>query len=145
VTNTTFNCTCTFGWTGIHCQTKINYCKNVTCLNNGVCRPLLGDYKCECLGDSFSGRHCEITANDILVRQAVSKSLSFVAILAGSSVIGFIVIMDVLKYGFGIDPVHDERERLRRKRRATKIKRPVIVKYTYVNAPTPPTVESTSE
>ncbi len=70
VTNTTFNCICVFGWTGIHCETKINYCANVTCLNRGVCWPLLGDYKCECLDNSFSGRHCEITATRIVVRRS---------------------------------------------------------------------------
>jgi hypothetical protein len=138
VANTKFNCTCAFGWTGIHCETKINYCENVICLNNGVCRPLLGDYKCECLGDSFSGLHCEITANHIVVRQLVSKSFAFIAILAGISVIAFVVIMDILKYCFGIDPTHDELERIRQKKRAKTTKRPVIIKYMYVNAPSTP-------
>jgi len=28
----------------------------------------------------------------------------------------FVVVMDILKYCFDIDPVHEERERIRRKR-----------------------------
>jgi hypothetical protein len=51
-----------------------------------------------------------------------------------ASVAMFIVIMDVLKYCFGIDPVHKERERRRRKKRGKKLK-PVIQRFTYVNAP----------
>jgi hypothetical protein len=30
-------------------------------------------------------------------------------------VAGFVIIMDILKYGFGIDPVQKERELIRRK------------------------------
>ncbi len=135
ITNTTFSCVCKFGWTSIYCETKINYCDNVTCLNNGVCRPLLGDYKCECLGDSFSGSHCEITATYVVVRQIVSKSFAYIAILAGSSVITFIVIMDILKYCFGIDPAGDELQRIRRKKRAKKTKHSIVIRYTYLHAP----------
>jgi hypothetical protein len=46
----------------------------------------------------------------------------------------FIVIMDVLKYGFGIDPVEKERERIRRKKMEKK-RKPVIQRFIYVNAP----------
>jgi len=31
-------------------------------------------------------------------------------------VFGFVIIMDILKYGFGIDPVRGERDRIRRGR-----------------------------
>ena len=113
----------------------LNYCNDNKCQNNAVCRPLVGGYKCECLGDSFSGDLCEITATKIKVLRVVSKSFAFVAILAMVSVVLFVVIMDILKYGFGIDPVREERERLRRERRA-KHRKPVIQRFTYVNAPT---------
>ncbi|UJR11646.1 hypothetical protein I4U23_015827 [Adineta vaga] len=43
----------------------------------------------------------------------------------------FVIIMDILKYCFGIDPVHEEREKIRRDKRR---KRPVIQRFTYVNA-----------
>ena len=45
----------------------------------------------------------------------------------------FVVIMDILKYCFGIDPVADEREKLRREKNAKKRKRPVIQRFIYVN------------
>jgi hypothetical protein len=145
VTNTTFNCTCAFGWTGTHCEIKINYCANVTCQNNGVCRPLLGSYKCECLGNSFSGLHCEITAAHIVMRKAISKSFAYIAILAALIVVAFVVIMDVLKYCFGIDPTRDELEQIQRQKRAKKAKRPVIIRHTYVHASPPVSTSDNSK
>jgi hypothetical protein len=98
------------------CEIKFGFCFNVPCQNNGVCRPLLLNYRCECLGDSYSDRHCEITATKIIIYKIVSKSFAYVAIIAIVSVAMFIVIMDILKYCFGIDPVDEERERMRRKK-----------------------------
>ena len=112
-----------------------NYCDGNECQNNAPCRPLVGGYKCECLSDSFTGEFCQITAIKIKILRTVAKSFAFVGILALISVVMFIVIMDILKYGFGIDPVHEERERLRRERRA-KYRKPVIQRFIYVNAPT---------
>lgn len=62
----------------------------------------------------------------------VSKSFAYIGIVAMVSVVIFIVVMDILKYCFGIDPVREERERLRRER---QIKRhtPVIQRFIYVN------------
>jgi hypothetical protein len=127
-----------------------NYCENVTCLNNGVCRPLFRDYKCECLGESSSGRHCENVATKIKIYRIVSKSFGYVAIIAIISVAMFIVIMDILKYCFGIDPVHEERQRIRRKKQIKK-RKPVIQRFIYVNPPAPsppehpiPTTEETA-
>ena len=91
------------------------------------------DYICECLGSSYSGRHCEITAPTIKIYKIISKSFAYIAILVLTSVAMFFVIMDILKYGFGIDPVREERERVRRERR-TKHRKPVIQRFTYVNA-----------
>ena len=132
MSNTTFKCHCLREWEGHRCQTQINNCTNVTCLNNGVCRPLLMNYTCECLGDSYSGRHCETTSPKIIVYKIVSQSFAYVAILALTSVAMFIVIMDILKYCFGIDPVHEERERLRREKRE-RHRKPVIQRFQYVN------------
>ena len=131
--NTTFICSCDPGWEGKHCQTKINYCANVICQNNGVCRPLFMNYTCECLGDSYTGRHCEITATKIKIYQIVGKSFAYVSIIALISVALFVVAMDVLKYCFGIDPVHEEREHIRRKKQP-KRRKPVIQRFVYVNA-----------
>jgi hypothetical protein len=111
-----------------------NYCEDDKCENNGVCRPLFRDYRCECLGDSFSGERCEIVAIKIKIYRIVSKSFAYVAIIALIIVAMFIVIMDILKYCFGIDPVEIERERMRRQKQAKK-RKPFIQRFIYVNAP----------
>jgi hypothetical protein len=103
-------------------------------MNNGVCRPLLLNYTCECLSGSYSGRHCEITAKRIIIYKIVSKSFAYIVIIAITTVAMFVLIMDILKYCFGIDPVHVERERYRRQKQARKRKRPVIQRFVYVNA-----------
>ncbi len=133
--NETFVCRCEYGWEGSHCQTKENFCKNVTCQNRGVCRPLFRDFKCECLDiNYYSGRFCEITTKKIIILKSVSKSISFIAIIVMVSAAMFIIIMDILKYCFGIDPVRKERERIRQKQKAKK-RKPVIQRFVYVNAP----------
>jgi len=115
-------------------------CLNITCLNNGVCRPLLLDFECECLGDSYSGRYCEITSNRIHILQIVSKSFAYIAIIVMVTVAIFIVIMDVLKYCFSIDPVDPIRQELpstKRKKHGKKNKSMFITRFHYVNAPSP--------
>jgi hypothetical protein len=52
------------------------------------------------------------------------EGFGYVAILMLCILIGFIVILDVLKYGFGIDPVKTDRDALR-KRNMKKIKKKV--------------------
>jgi len=138
--NTTFICQCAPGWQNSHCEIIINYCENITCLNSGVCRSLVLDFQCECIGDSYSGRYCEITSNRILTLQMVSKSLAYIAIIAIITVVMFIFILDVLKYCFGIDPVDQIRQELqstKRKKHRKKKKPKVIIRFHYVNAPTP--------
>lgn len=112
----------------------INYCENVECLNKGVCRPFLLNYTCECLGSSYSGRHCEIIAKSTILRQNVSKSFGYVAIICFVIVISFFVVMDILKYCFGIDPTKDELRRIR-KAKAAKRRQVVVQKFVYVNEP----------
>ena len=140
--NVNFICQCQEGWTGRRCESMINYCENITCENNGVCRSLFMNYTCECLGDSYSGRHCENTATQVVILQTVSKTFAYVGIIAMICVAAFIVIMDILKYCFGIDPVREERERMQREREARRRKR-VIQRFVYVNKPT--SVESSEE
>lgn len=114
----------------------MNYCEGETCQNDGVCRSLVGDYRCECLGSSYSGRHCEITHRSIAILQIIAKSFAFIAIIAMASVALFIIIMDVLKYGFGIDPVNREQKR---KKMPSKKKRKTIIVVRYIYVHTPPT------
>lgn len=112
----------------------VNYCDGVNCENRAVCRPLFRNYSCECLDTSHSGRHCENVATSRVIRQAVAKSFAYIAIIAMVIVVGFVVVMDILKYGFGIDPVKEERDRIRREKVTKRRKhRPVITRYTYHN------------
>ena len=110
----------------------INSCANVTCLNNRVCRPALLNYTCACLGESYSGRHCEIKATSIAVRQKVSRSLAFVAILAIGCVMIFIVVLDLSKYCFDIHPA--DLETKRSKPRRSRNGPTFIVRFIYVNS-----------
>jgi hypothetical protein len=127
-------CSCVSGWQGARCETQVNFCANVSCLNNGVCRASLLNYTCQCLGESFSGRHCEIKASETVAHQKVSRSFAYVAIIALGLMMSFIVMLDVLKYGFGIDPVTEDEKRKIRKRRNP----PVAIRFVYVNLPSQP-------
>ena len=137
------HCNCSKEWEGVHCEKRVDYCKNITCENNAVCRSLTGYYLCECLGDSFSGLHCEIISRRTAIYQAVSKSLGYIAILSLTVFVLFILIMDLLKYGFGIDPVREERELLEKEKQARKRRTPVIQRFVYVNRP--PTLTTSNE
>ena len=70
----------------------------------------------------------------MVLRQIVSKSLGYVSIIAMSVVAMFVIIMDILKYCVGIDPVAEEQERTRKKKRKAWCK-PVTKRFTYVPAP----------
>ena len=129
-----FYCNCTMGWEGNLCERKTNYCYNVSCHNRGVCEPAFGHYTCRCLGDSFSGLHCEITATETIIYGMASKSFAYFSILIITAFVTFIVVMDILKYCFGIDPPCEERRRIRRKKWA-KRRRPVIQRFVYVHEP----------
>ena len=122
------------GWNGVYCQIKINYCHEIHCLNSGVCRPLLRNYSCECLSDSYSGRHCEITAHRTNIYKIVSKSFAYVSLLAIISLFMFVIIMDLLKYCFSIDPAKRKAKRVIRRKK--KRKQVVAYRFIYVNEPT---------
>jgi hypothetical protein len=49
----------------------------------------------------------------------------------------FIIIMDILKYCFGIDSTREDLERIRREKLRKK-RKPFIQRLVYVNAPTSP-------
>ncbi|CAF0991866.1 unnamed protein product [Adineta steineri] len=115
---TTFNCSCQSGWQGLYCEIKINYCENVTCFNSGICRSLLLDYTCECLSESFTGRHCEITQKTMVIHQMVSKSIGYISIIF---IVGVCIKISIKKNST--------------KKRPKKAKRPLIIqKFAYVNA-----------
>lgn len=78
------SCTCSFGYTGVYCETEINECETNPCQNGkrilnfqrrflekkkfslnasgGTCIDMIGLYKCQCRGTGFDGKNCE---NDI--------------------------------------------------------------------------------
>jgi TRAP-type C4-dicarboxylate transport system permease small subunit len=114
----------------------INYCTNITCFNQGVCQPSFLNFTCLCLGESYSGQYCEITANKIIVRKRVSRSFAYIAIIAMLSVLMFIAVLDVLKYFFGIDPVTRRiKQKKKKKKQLTKKKISIPVRLVYVNKP----------
>lgn len=137
ISDTDFLCVCSQDWIGIHCETKVNYCKNVTCKNNAVCRSLSGNFKCECLTTSYSGRYCEITATDLSIRQIISRSFAYIVIIFLISVFIFVITLDILKYGFNIDPAENiQRRRWRTGFRKKQKRKPhVIMRFKYVNKP----------
>jgi hypothetical protein len=116
----------------------MNLCQNVQRSNGGVCRPSFLNYTCECLGESFSGRHCEVISWNIINRQRWSKCIAYIAIIAMVTVAVLVVPMDVLKYDFGIDPTKQELNEMEEtKEKKVKGKRTIIViRYLYVHSPT---------
>jgi hypothetical protein len=134
--NSTFQCLCDAGWEGLHCETMINFCENILCQNNGVCRPTLQNFSCECLGGSFSGLYCEITSAKIAVLKTVSRSFASIAIVAISAVIIFVAGMDALKYFFGIDPVQSQlnnKPERKKKKKIASASAPIAMRFIYVN------------
>ena len=132
-----FNCSCASSWQGEQCQTRVNLCRNVTCKNEGVCSTVSNDYRCECLGTSFSGRHCEVTSRDTLLRQLAAKTFAYIVIIALLMVALFVLTMDVMTYVFGIDVAPVEANERRRRRTHARRTPPVMVRLIYVDHPTP--------
>ena len=134
----TFYCECEYGYTGIHCELTINLCGNITCANRGLCQTINMTWKCTCLDSSlFYGDYCQFQTNFLLIRKALSRSFASVAITAIVSTCSFIVLMDILKYVFHIDPVKAERQRCQKRqeeiKRAPKSSSPkVAIRFQYI-------------
>ena len=101
-------CRCAQGWQGRHCDARVDHCSNSTCQNHGVCQSLPLGYVCHCLDESFSGSQCELVAKRTAILRRISQSLGYIAIISITAVATFVIVLDVLKYGFGIDPVRNE-------------------------------------
>ncbi len=43
-----YNCSCTPGYFGKHCETEIDDCLPKPCLNQGECRNEINGYSCSC-------------------------------------------------------------------------------------------------
>jgi len=99
-------------------------CDNITCENSGICMSSYLAWTCECLDSSFySGTYCQDKSSALKTKEALSKSFAIIAIIALCCVFGFVIIMDVLKYVFKIDPVDRERHRLRMEKEKNEQKR----------------------
>ena len=106
--STTFNCSCPDGWSGQHCETRVSYCHDVVCQNSGVCLSTFRNYTCQCLGSSFSGRHCETAQTTLVTLQKVTKSFASVAIACLITILLTFITLDVLKYSFHIGPTPND-------------------------------------
>ena len=111
-----------------------DYCQNITCLNRGFCRSLFLDCKCECLSNSFSGRHCEEVSTNIFILRTFSKTCGYICVVALSSAAIIVITCDVLKYAFQIDLAHRELRWIKQKRIRRKNQRPVTQKTTHCSS-----------
>ncbi|CAF1545997.1 unnamed protein product [Adineta ricciae] len=138
--NQTYECLCAYGWANAHCETQINYCEKNKCKNGGVCRSLFLNYTCDCLGTSYSGRHCEVVGQAMIAHQIAAKSLAYVAIIFIIVSVMFFILMDALKYVLGIDLAKEETDKIKKekkaKRKSTRRQPPVFQKFVYVDSAT---------
>jgi hypothetical protein len=141
------NCICPRGKTGLHCESEVDICSNISCQNKGQCISSYGNWSCLCTNPTlYSGLYCQTESSSLRTKQMVSRSFAGIAIGCIVTVITFVLIMDILKYLFHIDPVDKnfrtkkekkENQRLqeRRKKKIHKSKQPVIaVRFQYIHA-----------
>ena len=88
-------------------------CINITCQNKGRCVPHYLSWSCVCLGSLYFGKYCEETSTEIKIKKILSKSFASIAITAIVVVFLFVIIMDILTFVFGIDPVRGERDAIK--------------------------------
>ena len=50
-------CRCSQGWTGVNCDTLINYCATPVCLNGATCISTINGPICQCLY-GYTGSTC---------------------------------------------------------------------------------------
>ena len=146
LSSTAFVCNCSGGWQDTFCQTRIDYCAAVTCLNKGVCQSLGLSFTCQCLDRSYSGRYCENAPRRLTILQFISKSFASIVIMAMISVAIFVGVLDILKYFFDIDPVEPIRQKIQAKKQRVRKKRKgriIAIRYIYVNGP--PSEQSVSK
>ncbi|CAF3807786.1 unnamed protein product [Rotaria magnacalcarata] len=122
-----FKCECIEGYDGTYCELGIDLCENITCENRGICQTVAMQWKCSCLDSAYYyGDLCQFKTNKLKIREILSSSFAFIAIGVISVTCGFVVVMDVLKYVFHIDPVECERDNYRKRREAQRrARRPI--------------------
>ena len=111
-----FTCECIEGYNGRYCELAADLCVNITCKNRGICTTVDQAWKCYCLDSSlYYGDYCQYKTMKLQIREILSKSFASVAIGAIVTTCGFVILMDILKYAFNIDPVMGERESYRKR------------------------------
>jgi len=141
------NCVCPQGKIGDHCEYEVDLCSNISCQNSGKCVSVYGNWSCLCTNNElYSGVYCEIKSSSLIIKEMISRSFACVAIGCISTVIGFVLLMDVLKYFFNIDPVHKNipsnktkqknyHRQERQKKKINKSKQPMVaVRFHYIHA-----------
>lgn len=131
--NTTFHCECDDGWEGISCESMINSCQNITCLNGGVCKNLFLNYTCQCSNDNYHGRHCEFTSAKLQANKKLSKYIVSITISVIGAVILVAIIIRIRKYCLSVDHVEKQQIRMRGKRQMHKTNRIDIERSTCTN------------
>lgn len=128
-------CQCSKGWTGEHCDQRLNPCRHIQCENRGVCFPVGDQAICKCLGNNYySGDRCQHRQKSLIIFQIISKSSATLSIIIISSFVLFIFMMDCLKYCVGIDPTREDLEEIQaEKKKKKKKQRPIVEKFIYVN------------
>lgn len=58
-----YTCDCMPGYEGTLCQTEIDECSSIPCLNGGLCTDLIAGYNCSCMA-GFQGVNCEVNVDE---------------------------------------------------------------------------------
>lgn len=95
-------CICQPGFSGNQCENNLA-CINVTCENNGQCIEGFNNYTCLC-GNYYSGRHCEIKAEQLETLETVSSSISAMGIIGIILYAITMVVFDLLQFIFHKEP-----------------------------------------
>ena len=142
-TSNVTSCICPTGKTGEQCQYTVDVCSNITCENAAQCVSVNGNWSCLCTNpDLYSGTYCQIKSSALRTKEMFSRSFAGIAIGCICAVVGFVLIMDVLKYFLNVDPVGGELRAVRRKREREHqkkrmkrvVKQPaVVVRFQYVH------------
>ena len=61
-----YECTCTYGYTGTNCEEEINACSQARCENNARCVVSGDTYSCDCR-PGFTGAICDVDVDECLV------------------------------------------------------------------------------
>jgi hypothetical protein len=110
------------GFEGYHCEYNIDDCPPDACQNGGQCEDLVNSYRCLCL-THFSGDHCEIKDDELILKENVSRSFSVFAIVFIFLTYAFFISLDAMRFVLKIEPegLSEERDVIRKRRLLKKL------------------------